>query len=129
MKRKSLNKKRFPIWEWTKYGKHQTLYEMFKKGSVLLDCLTVSLKEFVVVHEDNACTAPIMAAKNILEFVQCSKDIIEADSEDEKEMHIAVPEFTSSEIKNITKSLRSNLEAHFKSEMNNKIDEQILLKT
>ncbi|GFW59410.1 hypothetical protein TNCV_1508551 [Trichonephila clavipes] len=37
------------------------------------DCPIVSSKELVVVDSDNVCTAPIMAAKDILECVQSSK--------------------------------------------------------
>ncbi|GFS51743.1 hypothetical protein TNCV_614071 [Trichonephila clavipes] len=60
---------------------------MFEKVSVLLDCLTVSSKE--IVDDDNVCTASIMADKSILEFVQSSKSIIDADYDDEKEMNNA----------------------------------------
>ncbi|GFU85230.1 hypothetical protein TNCV_2385371 [Trichonephila clavipes] len=63
---------------------------------VLLDRLIVSLEEFVAIDDNNVCTAPIAADKDILEFVQ---------------------------IRNIMKSMCSYLEAHSKGEMNNKIDD------
>ncbi|GFW10185.1 hypothetical protein TNCV_1849021 [Trichonephila clavipes] len=46
-----------------------------------------SSEEFVAVHDDNICTAPKMAEKDILEFVQSSKNMIDANSEDENEMN------------------------------------------
>ncbi|GFV82780.1 SCAN domain-containing protein 3 [Trichonephila clavipes] len=46
-----------------------TLKEMFEKVYVLLDCLTVSSEDFVAVDDDNVCTAPIEADKDILDFV------------------------------------------------------------
>ncbi|GFX99124.1 hypothetical protein TNCV_2493051 [Trichonephila clavipes] len=60
-----------------------------RKTSVRSDCLTVSSEEFVVV--DDLCTASIMADKDILECVQSSKNISDADSDDEKEMNNAAP--------------------------------------
>ncbi|GFX12886.1 hypothetical protein TNCV_1976241 [Trichonephila clavipes] len=42
-----------------------------------------------ILDDDNVCTAPIMAYKNILEFVHSSKTIADADSYDEKGMHNA----------------------------------------
>ncbi|GFS47718.1 histone-lysine N-methyltransferase SETMAR [Trichonephila clavipes] len=64
---------------------------------------------------------PIKADKSILEFVQSSKNINDADSNNENEMNNAAPYPTSSEIRNIMKSMRSYSEAHFNSEMNNKM--------
>ncbi|GFT33781.1 transposable element Tcb1 transposase [Trichonephila clavipes] len=61
---------------------------MFEKASVLSDCLTVSSEESVTADDDNVCTAPIMADKDILEFVKSSKNIIDADSDDENEMNM-----------------------------------------
>uniref|UniRef100_A0A8C4RFJ1 HTH CENPB-type domain-containing protein n=1 Tax=Erpetoichthys calabaricus TaxID=27687 RepID=A0A8C4RFJ1_ERPCA len=60
---------------------------------------------------------------HILEFVQSSKNIIDADSDDENEMNNAAPVPTSSEMRNIMKSMRSYLDAHSNGEMNNKIDD------
>ncbi|GFT28878.1 hypothetical protein TNCV_3585761 [Trichonephila clavipes] len=48
--------------------------------------------------------APIMAGKDILEFVQGSKNIIDADSDDEDEMNNAASDTTSSEMRNIIKT-------------------------
>ncbi|GFV95535.1 hypothetical protein TNCV_4575361 [Trichonephila clavipes] len=47
-----------------------------------------------------------MADRDILEFVQSSKNIINADSGDENEMNNAVHVPTSSELRNIMKSLK-----------------------
>ncbi|GFV03889.1 SCAN domain-containing protein 3 [Trichonephila clavipes] len=88
------------------------LYETFEKVSILLKCPTVSQEKFVAVDDDNVCTAPIMADKDILEFVQSSKNIIEANSEDGNEMNNAVHVPTSFEMRNIMKSIRSYLDEH-----------------
>ncbi|GFV70047.1 hypothetical protein TNCV_2585601, partial [Trichonephila clavipes] len=48
---------------------------------------TVSLEEFIAVHDDNVWAAPIVADKDILEFVQSSKNIIDVDYGDEKEVN------------------------------------------
>ncbi|GFW55379.1 hypothetical protein TNCV_117631 [Trichonephila clavipes] len=68
----------------------------------LLDYSSVSSEEFVAVHNDNVCTAFIMPDKDILEFSQGSKNIIDGDSVDEKKNKAAtVP--TTIEIRNIVK--------------------------
>ncbi|GFV58746.1 hypothetical protein TNCV_3730841 [Trichonephila clavipes] len=53
----------------------------------------VSSKEFPAVDDDNLRTAPIITDKDILEFVQSSKNIIDANSDEENEMNntTAVP--------------------------------------
>ncbi|GFW92942.1 SCAN domain-containing protein 3 [Trichonephila clavipes] len=84
MKRKSLITKRFSLLD---IETEPTLHEMFEKVSVLFDYTTVSPEEFVAVDDDNVCTAPIMADKDILEFVQSSKSIIDTDSDDENEIN------------------------------------------
>ncbi|GFX55163.1 uncharacterized protein TNCV_1156241 [Trichonephila clavipes] len=76
---------------------------MFDKVSVLLDCCIVSSEEFVTVNDDNVCTVPIIADKDILKFVKSSKNIIEADSGEENEMNKAASFPASSEMKNIMK--------------------------
>ncbi|GFY36495.1 transposon Ty3-I Gag-Pol polyprotein [Trichonephila clavipes] len=83
-----------------------TLNEMFEKVSALSDCPSVSLEELVEIDDDNVCTAPIMADKDILEFVQNSKNIIDADSDDENKMNNAALVPTSSAMRNIIKSER-----------------------
>ncbi|GFW33815.1 hypothetical protein TNCV_3589001 [Trichonephila clavipes] len=83
---------------------------------------SVSSEEFVAVG-DAVGTAPIMADKGILEFLQSSKNIIDADSDDEKEMNNAAPVPTSSEMRNVMKNMFSYLDAHSKNEMNNKMDD------
>ncbi|GFW71146.1 hypothetical protein TNCV_91891 [Trichonephila clavipes] len=81
--------------------------------SVLLDCLIVLSEEFVAVDDDNLCTASFMADKDTMEFVQSSKNIVGADSDDENELNYVVALPTSSEMKNIMKNMRSYLDAHF----------------
>ncbi|GFY34321.1 hypothetical protein TNCV_2506241 [Trichonephila clavipes] len=85
----------------------------FEKVSVLLNyCSTVSSEEFVAVNGDNVSIAPIMADKGILEFVQSTKSIIDADSYVQNKMNDAAPP-TSFEMRNIImKSSCSYLEAH-----------------
>ncbi|GFV73409.1 SCAN domain-containing protein 3 [Trichonephila clavipes] len=72
---------------------------MFEKVSVLLDCPTESSEEFVAVDNGNVCTTPMIADKDILELVQSSKNIIDTDSKDEKEMNNAAPVPPSSEMR------------------------------
>ncbi|GFW60865.1 hypothetical protein TNCV_2672861 [Trichonephila clavipes] len=62
-----------------------------RKTPVGSDCPTATLDEFVAVNDDNVCIALIMADKDILEFAQSSKNIIDADSEVENEMNNAAP--------------------------------------
>ncbi|GFV97472.1 hypothetical protein TNCV_2039801 [Trichonephila clavipes] len=76
--------------------------------------LLLSSDEFVAVDDDDVCTAPITAYKDILMFVQSYKNILYADSNDENEMDNAA----SSEMRNIMKSMRSYLDAHSNNEMN-----------
>ncbi|GFU19138.1 SCAN domain-containing protein 3 [Trichonephila clavipes] len=73
-----------------------TLYKMFEKVFVFLDGPTVSPEKFVAVDDDNECTTLIMVEKDILEFVQCSKTTVDADSNDENEMNDAALVPTSS---------------------------------
>ncbi|GFU66089.1 hypothetical protein TNCV_2857621 [Trichonephila clavipes] len=75
-------------------------------------CPTVSLEEFVAVGNDNVCTEPNKAGKDILEFVQGSKDIIDADYDNANQMNNEAPVPTSSEMKNVMKSIFSYLDAH-----------------
>ncbi|GFT45897.1 SCAN domain-containing protein 3 [Trichonephila clavipes] len=65
-----------------------TLNEIYEKVSELLDCPNISLEEFVAVDDNDVCTSPITAEKDILEgFFQSSKNITDADSDDENEMN------------------------------------------
>ncbi|GFW20196.1 hypothetical protein TNCV_1855201 [Trichonephila clavipes] len=61
-----------------------------------------------------------MADNDILEFIQSSKNIIEADPENEKEMCNAGPVPKSSEPRNVMKRtrMRSYLDSHSNGEMN-----------
>ncbi|GFS78542.1 hypothetical protein TNCV_3147811 [Trichonephila clavipes] len=75
---------------------------MFHKVYVLLNSPTVS-EAFVAVEDDNVYIATIMADKDILKFVQSSKNIIDRDSDDEIGVNNATPVPTSSEMRNIMK--------------------------
>ncbi|GFU04355.1 paired domain-containing protein [Trichonephila clavipes] len=59
------------------------------KAPAGLDCPIVLSEDFVAVDDDNVCTAPINADKDILELVHSSKNIIDADSDDENKMNNA----------------------------------------
>ncbi|GFU80567.1 uncharacterized protein TNCV_534411 [Trichonephila clavipes] len=85
-----------------------------------LDCSTESVEEFISVDDENACKAPIMAEKNILESVRNLKNVIDADSVNEKKMNNAALVPTSFEMVNIMKSMRSYLDTYFNGEVNNK---------
>ncbi|GFX62101.1 hypothetical protein TNCV_2228271 [Trichonephila clavipes] len=82
--------------------------------------------EFVAVSYDDAYSELIKTDKDILEFDKCSKNISDAESDDENEMNNAVPVPTSSEMWNIIKSMRGYLDAHYNGEMNNKMDDMEL---
>ncbi|GFV71802.1 hypothetical protein TNCV_4868861 [Trichonephila clavipes] len=58
-----------------------------RKPTARLDCLIVLPKEFIAVDNGNVYTAPNMAGKDILEYVQSSKNIIDADSDDTNGMN------------------------------------------
>ncbi|GFU59731.1 hypothetical protein TNCV_3186871 [Trichonephila clavipes] len=94
---------------------------MFEKVSVLLGCSTASSEKFIEANDDNECTASIMADKDIFEFVQSSKNIIEADFDDKNEINNAAPVPTSSEMRITMKSMCCYLDAYSNGEMNNKM--------
>ncbi|GFX00150.1 hypothetical protein TNCV_296391 [Trichonephila clavipes] len=54
-----------------------------------LDCPTGTSVDFVALDYDNVYTKTIKTVKDILEFVQISKDIIDAGYDDENEVNIA----------------------------------------
>ncbi|GFX50059.1 hypothetical protein TNCV_2375481 [Trichonephila clavipes] len=89
----------------------------------MFEKVSVSSEEFVAIDDGNVCTTSIMADKDVLEFYQSLENIIDADSEDENKMNNAPPVPTSSEMRNIMKSMRSYLEAHSNVEKNNKMDD------
>ncbi|GFX77764.1 hypothetical protein TNCV_1106811 [Trichonephila clavipes] len=62
-----------------------------RKTSAALDCPIVLSEEIIAVDDDYVCTAPIMANKDILEFVHSSENIIDADYNDEDEINNAAP--------------------------------------
>ncbi|GFY34901.1 hypothetical protein TNCV_154741 [Trichonephila clavipes] len=84
---------------------------------------TVPSEEFVAADDDKMCTAPVIADKDILEFVQSSKNIVHTHSDDESEMNNSTPVPTSFEMRNITKNILSYLDAHSNGEMNHKMDD------
>ncbi|GFV74194.1 hypothetical protein TNCV_2849131 [Trichonephila clavipes] len=65
------------------------------------------LEVFIAVNDDNMCTDPNKAHKDNYEYVLSSKYIISGDSDDENEMNNAVLVTTSSEMKNVMKSIYS----------------------
>ncbi|GFV95813.1 hypothetical protein TNCV_1728631 [Trichonephila clavipes] len=73
-----------------------------RKTPAGLNCPIILSEEFPTVEDDNVCAAPI-ADKETLEFVQNSKRIMGADSDDGNEMNNAAPVPTSSEMRNIMK--------------------------
>ncbi|GFW22246.1 hypothetical protein TNCV_1430001 [Trichonephila clavipes] len=80
---------------------------MFEKVTVFLYCSTLSSEELFAVDNDNVYVSSIMTDKDILEFVHTSKNIIDADSNDENEMNKAAHVPMPSETKNIMKSRRT----------------------
>ncbi|GFW18943.1 hypothetical protein TNCV_5133951 [Trichonephila clavipes] len=66
-----------------------------RKTATRLDCPTMSSEEFVAVDDDNVCTILYMTDKDILEFVQSSKNIADADSDDENGIKDVVPVMTA----------------------------------
>ncbi|GFW48338.1 hypothetical protein TNCV_1109011 [Trichonephila clavipes] len=94
-----------------------------RKTPAGLDCLTLSSKEFTARNDDSMCKAPIIVDRSILKFVQRSKNIIDTiDSVGVNEMNNAVPVPTSSEMRNIMKSMRSYLDPNSNGEMTKKMD-------
>ncbi|GFS51485.1 transposable element Tcb1 transposase [Trichonephila clavipes] len=81
------------------------------------------IESIVRRYDDNVCTTPIMADKDIFEFVQNQKITTDADSDDENEMNNAAPVSASSEVRNVMKSMLSYLNAHSNGEMNSKIND------
>ncbi|GFS88103.1 hypothetical protein TNCV_764821 [Trichonephila clavipes] len=102
-----------------------TLSEMFEKVSALylLDCRTIPLEEFIAVDDDYMYTVPIVADKEILEFVKSSKNIIDADSECKNDMINYAPVPSSSEMMDIMKNMDSYLDENSNGEMNRKMDD------
>ncbi|GFU59987.1 hypothetical protein TNCV_3237731 [Trichonephila clavipes] len=66
-----------------------------RKTPAKLDCPIGSSEEYIEVEDDNVCIALIMADKDILEFDLRSKNIINADSDNENEMDDEDPVPTS----------------------------------
>ncbi|GFW94567.1 hypothetical protein TNCV_4246081 [Trichonephila clavipes] len=51
------------------------------------DCPIALPEDLIAVDDDNVRTTPIMSDKNILELVESSKNVINADSDDGNEMN------------------------------------------
>ncbi|GFT38139.1 hypothetical protein TNCV_4103591 [Trichonephila clavipes] len=77
--------------------------------------------EFVAVDDNNVCTKPIMEHKDIKEFVQSPKNIIDVDSDDKIKINDEALVPTSSEMRNIMAIMFSYLDAHYIGEMYNKM--------
>ncbi|GFU79122.1 hypothetical protein TNCV_2136451 [Trichonephila clavipes] len=89
--------------------------------SVFLDCPTVSSEEFLAVHEDIMYySAPMMADKDIFEFVQSSNILLMQIPTTKMKLIMQILYFHA--IRHHEK-YRSNLDAHSNSEMNNKMDD------
>ncbi|GFU59902.1 hypothetical protein TNCV_4726621 [Trichonephila clavipes] len=77
----------------------------------------------IIGRNDNVCTALIMADKDILEFVHSSKNIIDADLDDQNDTNNAAPGSSSSEMMNIIKTMHSYIDSHSNGEINNKMED------
>ncbi|GFX68286.1 hypothetical protein TNCV_2816611 [Trichonephila clavipes] len=80
--------------------------DKIQKTPAGLDCSVVLSEESIAVGDDNVGITPMMADKDILKVTQSSKNIIDADSNDTNEMNIAALVPTSSEMRNVVKSMR-----------------------
>ncbi|GFT85104.1 hypothetical protein TNCV_791341 [Trichonephila clavipes] len=92
-----------------------------------LNCPIMLSEEFIAVEDDNVSTAPNMTDKDILEFFQSTKNIIDADFDDENKMNNAAFVPTSYDIRNSIKSVRRYLDLHSNGEMNSKMGDIELL--
>ncbi|GFV89625.1 transposable element Tcb1 transposase [Trichonephila clavipes] len=70
-----------------------------KKNTEYTNNTDSSSGEFVAIYDNNVYTSPIIADKDILKFVPISRNIDDADSDDENEMNNAAPNPTSSEMR------------------------------
>ncbi|GFX44112.1 hypothetical protein TNCV_4119081 [Trichonephila clavipes] len=70
-----------------------------------LECPIILSEEFTAVDDGNVRADPSMTDKNIFEFVQSSKNIIDADSDDENEMNKTAPAPISSEMRSVMRSM------------------------
>ncbi|GFV52984.1 hypothetical protein TNCV_2876501 [Trichonephila clavipes] len=77
---------------------------------ILNPAVSLSLPEHL--DDDIVCIASIMSDKDIFEFVQSLKNIIDAYFDDEIEMNNVAPVPTSSEMRSIMEGMRSFLGAH-----------------
>ncbi|GFX77929.1 hypothetical protein TNCV_909461 [Trichonephila clavipes] len=94
-----------------------------RKTSARLNYPIVFSEELSVQQIMITCSAPIPVEKGNLEFVQSSKNIIGADSDDENEMNNAARAPKSSERRKVMKNMHSYLDAHSNGEMHNETDD------
>ncbi|GFX66902.1 hypothetical protein TNCV_999411 [Trichonephila clavipes] len=105
------------------FSQHKTKREDFSSGIEQTSKNTswTELSYFIIgsiaVDDHN-----VWADNDLLEFVKSSKNIIDADSDDENEINNAASARTSSELRNVMKSRCSYLDAHSNDEINNKMD-------
>ncbi|GFX16795.1 hypothetical protein TNCV_2517751 [Trichonephila clavipes] len=88
-----------------------------RKTPAGLNCSILLSEEFVAVGNNNMCIPTSVADKDILEFVQSLKSIIDADSVDENEANNAAPVPMSSEMRNIVESNTVDLKKLLKTRM------------
>ncbi|GFU91255.1 hypothetical protein TNCV_4925851 [Trichonephila clavipes] len=93
-----------------------------RKRPAGLGCSTVLSEELIALCDGNMSSTTIIVDRNILEFVQSSKNFMDGDSDDESEVNNAASVPVSNELRNVMKSKRSYLDAHYKGEMNNRMD-------
>ncbi|GFW58982.1 DDE-1 domain-containing protein [Trichonephila clavipes] len=93
-----------------------------RKTTEGLDFTILLSEELVEIDDDNVCTVPILADKDIFGFVQSSKNIIDTDSDNE-ELNYDVPVPTSFKMRNIMKSMFNYIDAHYNGKMNTKMDD------
>ncbi|GFU77232.1 hypothetical protein TNCV_4126091 [Trichonephila clavipes] len=77
-----------------------------RKTPAGLDWPIVFSEEITTVDDENMCTTSIMGDKDILKFVQSSKNITDADADKENEINNVAPVPTSPEMRIVMKSAR-----------------------
>ncbi|GFW61004.1 hypothetical protein TNCV_4872141 [Trichonephila clavipes] len=84
-----------------------------------------ALEQVVAIHPVMAAERECLVNSQVksTEFIQSSESIIDADSNYENEMHNADSDPTSSQVRDIMKSMRNYLDAHSNDELNNKMDD------
>ncbi|GFX28025.1 oxysterol-binding protein-related protein 11 [Trichonephila clavipes] len=88
-----------------------TQFHQILKTPAGLHCHTGLSDKFVAVDDGNVSTAPLMTDKDVLEFVQNSKNIIDADSDDENEQCSSCSHVTRNEASRSDQS--NNFQSNF----------------